>query len=489
MQMQLRMGDETAEKRDELITGLLQEFGILKIKDSLVGVPGTILSGGERRRLSLCMQLLSYKNASIFLLDEPVTGLDLASASNVICRLQDMADLGFTVILTIHQLTSQLAARLDRITMMKAGNCLFYGSQPDLVTFLTKANIKIPKYFPPVEVALEVALEEKHKKHEALMSASRDLISSIDASEFSEDDKETLERFPISFLPLKPPRTFFDQLKILVVRSFHQGKVIWLNKTSLAVNFCLGLFMGLAWFQIPHEFQNFYDHSSATYVIIAFAGVQYIYNIAMIQFPQEAEIILEENRSGVIRISSYFISRAISDFIFLSVMPIIFLTTAFLFTGLRLDGVTWILYLCLSFCAAWSSAGLGTLASHLFSTSFSDAAVFGTVLIHFLTIFSFYANQLPSWLSWAKYCSYLWYILHGSYHIIYDGQTDWVVLDGKPSRFGMGPLSLNSTQLLDTLYVDDMGLWVYYMVTLGWGAAFYLLAFAVLWCDFRYFRN
>jgi hypothetical protein len=46
-----------------------------KVQDSLVGEPGQYLSGGERRRLSLCMQLLSHKSASIFLLDEPVTGL------------------------------------------------------------------------------------------------------------------------------------------------------------------------------------------------------------------------------------------------------------------------------------------------------------------------------------------------------------------------------------------------------------------------------
>lgn len=59
------------------ISGLLAEFGMSKIQDSLVGEPGTHLSGGERRRLNLCMQLLSHKAASIFLLDEPVTGLVL----------------------------------------------------------------------------------------------------------------------------------------------------------------------------------------------------------------------------------------------------------------------------------------------------------------------------------------------------------------------------------------------------------------------------
>jgi hypothetical protein len=37
--------------------------------------------------------------------------------------------------------------------MMMAGNCLFYGSQPDLVDFLTGTGLRIPKYFPPVEFA------------------------------------------------------------------------------------------------------------------------------------------------------------------------------------------------------------------------------------------------------------------------------------------------------------------------------------------------
>lgn len=93
-------------------------------------------------------------------------------------------------------------------------------------------------------------------------------------------------------------------------------------------------------------------------------------------------IILEESRSGVIRLSAYFLSRMISDFIFLPVTPLIFLTTSFWLSGLRLNGETYVLYLFLSFVAAWTSCGMGTLASHLFAQSLPDAAIFGTVLIH-----------------------------------------------------------------------------------------------------------
>lgn len=126
-------------------------------------------------------------------------------------------------------------------------------------------------------------MESKHKKHQDLLEASRTAFQDIDTSEFTTDDDAVLTAFPPDLIPLKPPRTFLEQLFILTKRSFHQGKVIWLNKVSLVINFLLALYMGLCWFQIPHESQYIYDHSSATYVIIAFCGVQHVYNIAMMQ--------------------------------------------------------------------------------------------------------------------------------------------------------------------------------------------------------------
>ena len=56
--------------------------------------------GGERKRCSIGVELLT--NPSMIFLDEPTTGLDSATALNVINLIKNFSKEGRTVISTIH---------------------------------------------------------------------------------------------------------------------------------------------------------------------------------------------------------------------------------------------------------------------------------------------------------------------------------------------------------------------------------------------------
>lgn len=69
-------------------------------------LPGGIhlrgLSGGERRRLSIAVGVVSAP--SIIFLDEPTSGLDSFAALNVMQYMKSMAELkGHTIVASIHQ--------------------------------------------------------------------------------------------------------------------------------------------------------------------------------------------------------------------------------------------------------------------------------------------------------------------------------------------------------------------------------------------------
>ncbi len=76
----------------------LERVGMADLRDRQIGA----LSGGQRRRVFLARALAS--EAALFLLDEPVTGIDARTQDAIMTVLQEQADEGCTVIATTHDL-------------------------------------------------------------------------------------------------------------------------------------------------------------------------------------------------------------------------------------------------------------------------------------------------------------------------------------------------------------------------------------------------
>ena len=80
----------------------LQEVGLGYIK---IGQPATTLSGGEAQRVKLSTELSKRSTGNtIYILDEPTTGLHTADVHKLIDVLQKLTDQGNTVLVIEHNL-------------------------------------------------------------------------------------------------------------------------------------------------------------------------------------------------------------------------------------------------------------------------------------------------------------------------------------------------------------------------------------------------
>lgn len=116
------LDSETARRRtEELIDALaLSEFVDRFAKH---------YSGGQKRKLDIAVGMVN--SPEILFLDEPTTGLDPVSRSQLWAQIRLLRKMGTTVFLTTHSM-EEADALCDRIAIMDKGNIVALGSPTDL---------------------------------------------------------------------------------------------------------------------------------------------------------------------------------------------------------------------------------------------------------------------------------------------------------------------------------------------------------------------
>lgn len=96
--------------------------------------PYTEISGGERQ-LTLIGRALA-QGARVFIMDEPVNGLDYGNQIRLLARIQHLADEGYTFIITTH-FPDHALHTADRAILIKDGKVVANGSPRQTITTTT----------------------------------------------------------------------------------------------------------------------------------------------------------------------------------------------------------------------------------------------------------------------------------------------------------------------------------------------------------------
>ena len=115
-------------------------FGLTPVAGSLVEK----LSGGQRKRLSISMEFIS--NPSLFILDEPDSGLDGVMARELFQQLRRIADNGKIVIVITHTPDRVIDLFDDVIVLAKdsarTGRLAFYGTIEEARAFFGREKME-----------------------------------------------------------------------------------------------------------------------------------------------------------------------------------------------------------------------------------------------------------------------------------------------------------------------------------------------------------
>ena len=130
----------TRAEKKKRVEEVLDEFGLQAQRHSLV----RSLSGGQRKRLSIACEFIG--NPSLFILDEPDSGLDGVIARELIERLRRIADSGKIVIVITHT-PDRVADLFDHIIVLgkdsqKTGRLVYYGTIDHAREFFGKEKME-----------------------------------------------------------------------------------------------------------------------------------------------------------------------------------------------------------------------------------------------------------------------------------------------------------------------------------------------------------
>ena len=108
------------------------------------------ISGGQKKRVSIGVELISNPHVLIF--DEPTSGLDSHNALIIIKLLSKLAkEESKLIIATIHQPSTLMFQNMDRLYLLKRGECIYDGLARNIVGYMQSLEIQVDYRMNPAD--------------------------------------------------------------------------------------------------------------------------------------------------------------------------------------------------------------------------------------------------------------------------------------------------------------------------------------------------
>ena len=406
----IRLTDDIPKsEKIKRVEEIIESFGLSKCADTIVGGPhgAAGVSGGERKRTSIAAEIINMP--PLLLMDEPTTGLDSSTASNLIQTLKNMArKQNQAIITTIHQPSSNVFHKFDKVMFLCNGRVAYFGDIPSCMNFFSTIGMSCYQNWNPADFIMEQLTStksvqdkicNKYSTSDDFTNYTRDQeLCHISKSETSNDSKGSTDYMAKS---LKWSTGFCTQFAALCKRAFIQTKADNINWNKFALYAFHTTCISLIWSNLPYIERTLPDRKGIIFLLCLMSYLNTFYT-AVMAFPSERNVIIKERTSGMYRLSAYFLAKCASELPLVILFPSCLYCIVYWATGMNpsayflLSAMTVLLNII-------TGQSLGLLIGILFK-DFQKAFTFAVVTSVLLQCLAgFFKVHMPFWLSWAKY--------------------------------------------------------------------------------------
>ncbi|TVY22935.1 putative ABC transporter ATP-binding protein/permease [Lachnellula hyalina] len=411
------------EERRKVVEEVILELGLKECADTRIGNhQHKGCSGGEKRRTSIGVQLLS--NPSVLFLDEPTTGLDATSAFQLVRTLKSLAKRGRTIITTIHQPRSEIWGMFDGLIILTRGSPVFSGKADDCIPWFKSLGMDLPAFVNPAEFLIDIAAVDNRSPELETSSSAR--VEHLKHAWAVESDKvySALDEKPTAATRTKqevvPRQTsnsrlhspFIRQTRVLTSRTFKTTLRDPMGMTGSVVEAIgMGIMTGWVFLSLGRDQSGIRSREGALYTAAALQGylilVYETYRLTI-----DIQLFDREHNENVVDVIPFLLSRRIARFVTEDFpVPLIYSVIFYWMAGFRADASAFLTFfavvlLCQYIAVTYAMTCVAAIRD------FSGASLIGNLGYTIQSMacgFFIQANAIPVYVRWLKWTAYVFY--------------------------------------------------------------------------------
>ncbi|XP_017885032.1 ATP-binding cassette sub-family G member 1 [Ceratina calcarata] len=410
----LKIGSSLSTKAKEmLIDDVLENLDLIKTKQTKC----ERLSGGQKKRLSIALELVD--NPPVMFLDEPTTGLDALSSSQLIRLLHSLAKAGRTIVCTIHQPSAVVYETFDNVYLLAEGRCMYEGATKNTVAYFASVGLQCPKYHNPADFMIEVVSKEYGDFNDQLEKQviCHDSSWRSDAAQITKKEPKINESKATVLIqaPSEIDR-FFVLMNRCMVLQFRDWTTTHLK---MFLHLLVGILLGLLFSEAGRDG----DKTISNVAYFLFSCVYLCYTSmmpAVLKFPTEMSTLKKERFNNWYQLRTYYIASLICSIPIQMLFAFIYSVTSYFISNQPMDANRFLMYLMVSIMLALVADSFGLLIGTM--TDPVNGTFIGAILLATFSVLSGFLalyNHMPRALYYLSYVDYLRYCLHGYVTALY----------------------------------------------------------------------
>ncbi|PPS20147.1 hypothetical protein GOBAR_AA00417 [Gossypium barbadense] len=424
----------TKQQKEKRALDVIYELGLDRCQDTMIGgsfVRG--VSGGERKRVCIGNEIII--NPSLLFLDEPTSGLDSTTALRTVQTLQDIAEAGKTVLTTIHQPSSRLFHKFDKLIVLGKGSLLYFGKASEATDYFSTIGCSPLIAMNPAEFLLDLAngnlndisvppeLEDRVQMENSETETRNgkpppEVVHEylVEAYELrlSENENKLMDPLPLDEEPklkvLSSKRqwgaSWWQQYCILFIRGIKERRHDYFSWLRITQVLSTAIILGLLWWQSDSKTsRGRQDQAGLLFFIAVFWGFFPVFT-AIFAFPQERAMLSKERAADMYRLSAYFLARTTSDLPLDLILPVLFILVVYFMAGLRLSAGPFFLSMLTVFLCIVAAQGLGLAIGATLMDLKRATTLASVTVMTFMLAGGFFVERVPVFISWIRYLSF-----------------------------------------------------------------------------------